>query len=958
MRNIKTKLSLAILIFLSVSCATKKSYFVDPFIGTAGSGHTYPGATTPFGMVQLSPDLGTEGWELCSGYHESKSTIFGFSHTHLNGTGGSDLGDILLMPSTFSVRADTSPKFTFRSSFRHHSEKAGPGYYSVFLDKPGIKVELTASTRVGFHKYTMPATDTFNLLIDLYHNIFDYQVFQSEITAIDSVTLLGSKIISGWPGQRNVYYAIKFSQPVQTLAVKNGWEEPTATLKHRATAILDKNIKIDGNLNEKTWEHLYPVTKMTLGTTSNKAWFGVAWDSKNLYLAVKAIDSTSFTNLNLPWVNDAVEVFVDGDNNKAGKYDEHDTQIGITFGKDEVTEGSGVKANVIQKSRKTADGYVLEAALEWESIGVKPEEGIIIGLDVAVNDNQKGSGRESVLRWSGRDNNWISTAKFGEIKLSKTQETAWENESEISKPFNVNDFKLTHFPVSYTKENGIVAVAGFNNKKIEELLVKVGISTTSKEAALKAIENEIPLWNFEATRKQALDLWDLEFSKIDIEAPDAVKTVFYTGLYHALVQPNIISDADGKYMAPDHKVHTGKDNVFYSTFSLWDTYRAANPLYIITQQDKVPGMINSLIDGFPFTGYLPRWQLWGGETNTMIGNHAISVIAEAYLKGVGGFDIEKAYEAMKATSTTVHTASNWPVLDKYGYLPYDIEKQESVSRTLELCYNDWCVAQVARKLNKLDDYNFFLKRSGFYGNVFDTATNFMRGKDSKGQWVVPFMPLEVTHIDAGSGCYTEGNAWQHTWYVPHDVKNLIKLMGGQKAFEMKLDTLFSLNAPVTGRISLDVTGLIGQYAHGNEPSHHVAYLYNYAGTPWKTQEIVRKIMLTLYNTSTNGLCGNDDCGQMSAWYIFSALGFYPVNPASGLYDIGSPLVHKAVLKVGDQKKFTVIAENNSAENIYVKALYLNGKELHQPFLKHEDIIKGGELKFVMSGKPEKTWFKE
>ena len=439
-----------------------------------------------------------------------------------------------------------------------------------------------------------------------------------------------------------------------------------------------------------------------------------------------------------------------------------------------------------------------------------------------------------------------------------------------------------------------------------------------------------------------LRLWAAEEEKIN----------FYTSMYHLFTQPNNIADIDGKYRGADDKVYTSPTGVYYSTFSLWDTYRAAHPLYTILAPEKVDGMVQTMIDHYKVQGALPIWSLWGRENYCMIGNHAIPVIVDAYLKGFKGFNTEDAYKAIKGSSMVSHRNSDWEVYNKYGYYPYDITAVESVSRTLESCYDDYCVAQMAKALGRIDDYEYFNTRAGFYKNLLDPQTNLMRGKDSKGNWRTPFNPFLLSHAATSGGDYTEGNAWQYTWHVQHDVQGLIDLIGGKKNFVEKIDSLFFLDERIEGEgFVSDVTGLIGQYAHGNEPSHHIAYLYSYADRKDKTQAIIREIFDRFYLPKPDGLCGNDDCGQMSAWYLFSAMGFYPVNPIGGEYILGAPQIGEVILKLPNNKTFTIKAEGISKENKYVKSVMLNETPIEGISIHHNDIIRGGTLVFTMTNQP-------
>jgi predicted alpha-1,2-mannosidase len=501
-----------------------------------------------------------------------------------------------------------------------------------------------------------------------------------------------------------------------------------------------------------------------------------------------------------------------------------------------------------------------------------------------------------------------------------------------------------NLPMAET-EKGQRIVACFDMQPGDELLTKIALSTTSVEGARKNMDTELPGWDFEATRLTAKESWNNYLKRIEVTGTDAEKANYYTSFYHALIQPNQISDVDGMYRnAKDEIVKTGGD-AFYSTFSLWDTYRAAHPFYTLMVPEKVDGFVTSLVEQGEVQGFLPIWGLWGKETFTMIANHGVSVIAEAYRKGFRGFDAERAFNMVKRTQTVSHKhKSNWENYMKYGYFPTDLTEVESVSSTLESVYDDYAAADMAKRMGKTEDAEYFNKRADFYKNLFDKETQFMRPRNSNGTWKTPFNPSEVAHAESKGGDYTEGNAWQYTWHVQHAVPGLIALFGGEKPFLNKLDSVFTIELETT---QADVTGLIGQYAHGNEPSHHVAYLYTMAGKPERTQELIRQIFETQYRPEPDGLCGNDDCGQMSAWYMFSAMGFYPVDPVSGNYVFGAPQMPKIVLNLANGKNFTVIAEGLSEENKYVESITLNGKPYDKNYITHEDILNGGTLIFKM-----------
>lgn len=703
------------------TAATDYTQYVNTFIGAADNGHTFPGACRPFGMIQTSPVTGAVGWRYCSEYVYEDSVIWGFTQTHLNGTGCMDLGDILVMPVTGNRHRAWDG---YRSSFQKNSESATPGYYTVTLDEPGVKAELTATLHTALHRYTYNKADSASVLIDLQH--------------------------------------------------------------------------------------------------------GPAWNEKQYHSQVKACD--------VKWENDS-----------------------------------------------TLSGHV----------------------------------RNSV---------WVDQDYFFTLQ------------------FNRPVISAVDLPMGET-EKGRRIVATFDLQPGEEVLMKIAMSTTGVEGAKANMAAEQPGWDFEGTRKQAKDEWNSYLSRIEMEGTPDEMTNFYTCFYHALIQPNEISDVDGKYRNAADSIVTATGGKFYSTFSLWDTYRAAHPFYTMIVPERVDGFVNSLIDQAEVQGFLPVWGLWGKENYCMIANHGVSVVAEAYAKGFKGFDAERAFQAIKQTQTVSHKLkSNWEDYMKYGYFPTDLTAAESVSSTLESVYDDYAAADMARRMGKTEDAAYFSKRADFYKNLFDPTTKFMRPRKSDGTWKSPFDPTQAAHAESNGGDYTEGNAWQYTWHVQHDVPGLIALLGGEEAFTNKLDSLFTVEL----RTQLaDVTGLIGNYAHGNEPSHHVTYLYTLAGKPERTQELIRQIFDTQYRPAPDGLCGNDDCGQMSAWYMFSAMGFYPVNPVSGEYVFGAPQMPKFVLHLQDGKTFTVLAEGLSKEHKYVESITLNGEPYTKNYITHEDIMKGGTLVYKM-----------
>ncbi len=502
-------------------------------------------------------------------------------------------------------------------------------------------------------------------------------------------------------------------------------------------------------------------------------------------------------------------------------------------------------------------------------------------------------------------------------------------------------------------EKGPRYVLDFDLKSGEILQVKVAISTVSVAGAEKNMVDEVPGWDFAAVRERARQAWNELLSRAEMDGTPDQRKVFYTSLYRLFIQPNNIADTDGRYRGADDAVAQALGYVYYSTLSLWDTYRAAHPLYTILAPERVDSFIQTMLAHYRTQGFLPIWTLWGKENFGMVANHSVPVIVDAYLKGFRGFDPEEAFQAIKTSLTVDHFKSDWNLYTKYGYLPFDRVPGESVSRTLEYAYDDACAARLAEALGKTADAAYFNKRAQLYRNLFCPKTRFMRGRDAVGNWRTPFDPLKINHNATSGGDYTEGNAWQYSWHVQHDTEGLIVLMGGRTAFCEKLASLFTLPSKVEGIGALvDVSGMIGQYAHGNEPSHHVAYFFTLAGQPWRTQELVRKIIDTQYGTTPGGLCGNDDCGQMSAWYLFSVMGFYPFDPCGRGYVLGAPQVPKVTLNLPNGKRFTVEAKNISRENLYVQSVQLNGKTFTNTTLTHEAVMAGGLLVFEMcSRKP-------
>ena len=640
---------------------------VNPFIGTGGHGHTFPGATTPYGMVQLSPDTRIDGsWDGCGGYHYSDNLIYGFSHTHLNGTGVSDYGDIMLMPTMGEPSFDNK---VYSSTFSHDNEKASAGFYSVKLDKHNIDVRLTASTRVGFHEYTFNEKGQANIILDLNHRD---KLLEGRIRVIDDKTVEVLRRSEAWATNQYVYARIEFNVPMRI----------------------------------------------------NK-----------------------------------------------------------------------------EKTNYKSDGKVYESV---------------------------------------------------ELALSFSKQV----------------------------------------KKGEKILVKVSLSPTSYEGA-KLNSSEIKHWNFDKAKKEAEVLWNKELSKIEVSSQNDDKlTIFYTALYHTMMQPNIAQDLDGKYRGRDNQIHTAEGFDYYTVFSLWDTFRAAHPLYTLIDKKRTSDYINTFLKQYEQGGRLPVWELASNETDCMIGYHSVSVIADAMAKGIKGFDYEKAFEASKASA--MRDVLGLEAYKKQGFISID-DDHESVSKTVEYAYDDWCIAQMAKILDKKEDYEYFMKRSQNWKNIFDWNTKFMRPKKNGG-WDKPFDPREVNNN------FTEGNSWQYSFFVLQDIPGMIEAYGGPEQFEAKLDEMFNSESKTTGREQVDVTGLIGQYAHGNEPSHHMAYLYNYVGKPEKTKEKVHYILNEFYNNTPDGLIGNEDCGQMSAWYVLSSMGIYNVTPGFGGYWSTTEPYFKNIVVNGEDKK--------------------------------------------------------
>ena len=716
--------------------------FVNVFIGTGGHGHTYPGATVPFGMVQLSPDTGTDGWDHCSGYHRSDTSIMGFSHTHLSGTGVGDMLDILIMPGVGQVHTEPgsreNPEAGYRTRIRHENEHAKPGYYSVLLQDYGIKAELTVSARVGMHRYTFPADPLAHFIIDLAHGYGSPDghghVLSSEMSIVGNDTLVGGRRVGAWANGRHIYFAMQFSRPFKTARLVSGKEMLNAAVRN--------------------------------------------------------------------------------------------------------AEGKSLKC-----------------------------------------------------------------------------------------------------------------VLAFPTSRSEVILVKVGLSGVSTEGALKNLEAEVPGWDFDAVRSAANHAWERELRKIIIETPrEDHKRIFYSALYHSVLAPTLFSDVDGQYRGMDLQVHqlsAGANN--YSTYSLWDTYRALHPLYTLIQTERLPDLLNAMIRmAEESPAGVPVWPLQGCETGCMIGYHSAPVLAEAFAKNIPGVDYKNAYQLWGKRAFQEHYRG----LDQYrklGYVPCD-QEEEAVSKTLEYAYDDWAVAHLARAAGATDEYRNLLDRSRNYKNVFDSKAGFMRGRLADGSWAEPFDPRDMGHSKKWRD-FTESNSWQATFLNQHDITKYMDLVGGEEAFIRKLDELFNQSSELPPDAPPDIAGMVGQYAHGNEPDHHVAYLYSYAGAAHKTQARVRFLLENMHHNAPDGLAGNEDCGQMSAWYIMSALGLYAVDPVSGNYVFGSPLFDRATIEVGGGKQLTIETLRNGKEKPYIHSVTLNGKPYTKSWFRHADVVQGGTLVFQMSAEP-------
>jgi predicted alpha-1,2-mannosidase len=718
--------------------------FVKIAIRTGGHGHTYPGATVPFGMVQLSPDTYNRGWDWCSGYHYSDDSIMGFSHTHLSGTGAGDLLDFLLMPGTGPAKivpgTRDHPEEGYRSEFSHADEIAEPGYYSVILRDYNIRAELSAAERSGIHKYTFPVSADSHFVLDLTHAYGSRpgMVRWSELKARNNDTIVGGRSTAGWAEGRQIYFAMRFSKPFRDF-----------------------------------------------------------------------------------------EIFCD-------------------------------------------------------------DAGLGPGTHEAKGDHLK-----CVMRYQ---------TSPGEL-----------------------------------------------------IYVKTGISGVSAEGALTNLETEIPDWDLDRVRRAARQSWQRELSRIRIETPnEKQKEIFYTALYHMLLAPTLFDDVDGQYRGMDGKIHSlpsGFHN--YSTFSLWDTYRAAHPLYTLAQSHRVPDFVNCLIRMAEESPEgMPVWPLQGQETGCMTGYHSAAVIAEACVKKFPKLDLTKAYPPMKKRAM-VDDYRGLGLYRKLGYIPADKE-EESVSKTLEYVYDDWAVAHVAQAVGAAEDAKLLLERSKTYRNLFDRKLRFMRARLENGDWAEPFDPRGMGHSKQWRD-YTESNSWETTFAIQHDPKGYIELFGGRQAFVEKLDELFNQSSELPPGAPPDIAGLVGQYAHGNEPCHHIAYLYSYAGVPFKTQERVRNLLDTMYDNRPDGLAGNEDCGQMSAWYVLSALGFYPVDPVSGNYVFGTPLFDRAEVELGEGKRLVIRAQRGSPQDKYISSLLFNGRPYNKVWFSHAAIVDGAEIVFNMGSRPNQDF---
>ena len=713
--------------------AVEPADFVNPFIGTGGHGHTYPGAVVPFGMVQLSPDTKINDWDHCSGYHYSDDVILGFSHTHLSGTGVGDYGDIRFMPTTGNLQVEPStaiaPDSGYASRFSHKTEIAEAGYYKVHLDDYDIDVELTATERVGVQRYTFPKSKHAHIILDLQEAVTTEKILHAEFLIRGDHEVTGYRQTDGWADNQYLFFYTSFSKPFKSYGtVINGEMVPFQP------GVRGKNVKV---------------------------WF------------------------------------------------------------------------------------------DFET-----EEG-------------------------------------------------------------------------------------------EQIVVKTAISPVDMTGAYENLKAEMYKgYDFDSVRQTAYKKWNKELSRIKVSGgSENDKTVFYTALYHSMLAPNIYSDVNYRFRGHDHKIHKDDSFTMYTVFSLWDTFRALHPLFTIIERERTNDLINSMMNMYSHDSLLPVWELAANETNCMIGYHSVPVIVDAYVKGIRGFDAHQALNAMVKTADANHFGLEY--YKTKGYIPSDKEG-ESVSKTLEYAYDDWCIAQLAKELGEQQVYDRFIRRAQYYKNIFDKNSGFFRAK-ANGCFTEPFDPRQVDFN------LTEANTWQYNFFVPQDVNTLIDLLGGDKGFEAKLDELFTTNSELTGRKQSDITGLIGQYAHGNEPSHNMAYLYNFIGKPWKTQQLVHRITHDLYKNAPDGLAGNEDCGQMSAWYVLSAMGFYPVTPGTDQYEIGTPVFDRVEIDLEDGHQFVIEAKNRSDENYYIQSVSFNGKSYSRSYITHDMIMNGGTLVFEMGDKPGNSW---
>lgn len=740
--NKKSLLFVPVLSLCLASCGSSQkgqemedlTQFVDPRIGTGGHGHVFYGANVPYGFIQLGPTSIPQSWDWVSGYHVSDSTVIGFPHTHLSGTGIGDLHDINVMPVVGEVtysRGDASSYETGLWSYSDRSkEVVTPGYYRTHLSRYNVDVELTATKRVGFHKYTFLGNESPAIVFDMVNGGCWDKTTEAVIRVVNDSTVSGYRYSKGWADDQRVFFRAEFS---------------------------------------------------------------------------RKFDNVEFI------VNDSVK---EGD---------------------------------------MAKGAQLFARVNFAA------------------GNQ------------------------------------------------------------------------------EPVYMKVALSPTSEEGAQLNMQTELSGWDFEKTIADAKAAWNKELNKVKVYTTDeASKKIFYTSLYHTLFAPSEFCDVNGDYYGADKQMHKDEGFVNYTTFSLWDTYRAAQPLMTILHPEKMSDIINTMLHIHQQQGKLPVWHLMGCETNCMVGNPGVPVVADAILKDIKGFDTELAFKALKESSMLPERGMEHRI--EYGFIPAD-KMTEAIAYDMEYAIADWAVAQAAQKLGKQEDYEYFLKRSKSYKNYFDASTGFMRGKMLDGSWRTPFSPYASSHRDDD---YCEGNAWQYTWLVPHDVEGLVECFGSKEAFVNKLDSLFLASGDMGEASSPDISGLIGQYAHGNEPSHHTVYLYTLVGQPWKTADRIKEILHTMYTDQPDGLSGNEDVGQMSAWYILSSFGFYQVEPAGGKFVFGYPNFDKVEIAV-PAGKFVIERENKGQQNNYIQGIVFNGTEYKKPWIEYADIMKGGELKFLMGDEPV-VWY--